>query len=66
MIVYLNDIKNLVIEFSKSFSEIFLCANDVAFADDELIKKKLRWLSFQIVWWFDWLTRNQANHDDDI
>jgi hypothetical protein len=39
MIAYLNDIKNLIIEFSKNFSEIFLCANDVAFADDELIKK---------------------------
>jgi hypothetical protein len=39
MIAYLNDIKNLIIEFSKNFSEIFLCANDVAFADDELIRK---------------------------
>jgi hypothetical protein len=39
MIVYLNDIKNLIIEFSRNFSEIFLCANDVAFADDELIRK---------------------------
>jgi hypothetical protein len=39
MIVYLNDIKNLIIEFSENFSEIFLCASDVAFADDELIRK---------------------------
>ncbi len=39
MIIYLNDIKNFVIEFSEKFSEIFLCANDVAFADDELIRK---------------------------
>jgi hypothetical protein len=39
VIVYLNDIKNFVIEFSKKFSEIFLCASDAAFADDELIKK---------------------------
>ncbi len=39
MIAYLNDIKNFVIEFSEKFSEIFLCASDVAFADDELIKK---------------------------
>ncbi len=39
VIVYLNDIRNLIIEFSKNFSEIFLCANDVAFADDELIRK---------------------------
>ncbi len=39
MIAYLNDIKNFVIEFSKKISEIFLCASDVAFADDELIKK---------------------------
>jgi hypothetical protein len=39
MIVYLNDINNFVIEFSKKFSEIFLCASDAAFADDELISK---------------------------
>jgi hypothetical protein len=39
MIAYLNDIKNLVIEFSRNFSKIFLCASDVAFADDELIRK---------------------------
>jgi hypothetical protein len=39
MIAYLNDIKNLIIEFSRNFSEIFLCASDVAFADDELIRK---------------------------
>ncbi len=41
IIVYLNDIRNLIIEFSKNFSEIFLCANDVVFADNELIKKSL-------------------------
>jgi hypothetical protein len=39
MIIYLNDIKNLIIEFSRNVSEIFFCANDVVFADDELIKK---------------------------
>jgi hypothetical protein len=39
MIAYLNSIKNFVIEFSKKSSEIFLCASDAAFADDELIKK---------------------------
>jgi hypothetical protein len=39
VIVYLNDIKNLIIEFSRNFSEIFFCANDVAFANNELIKK---------------------------
>jgi hypothetical protein len=39
VIAYLNDIKNFVIEFSEKFSEIFLCANDAAFADDELIRK---------------------------
>ncbi len=39
MIVYLNDIKNFVIEFSEKLSKIFLCASDVAFVDDELIKK---------------------------
>jgi hypothetical protein len=39
IIAYLNDIKNFVIEFSEKFSEIFLCASDVVFADDELIRK---------------------------
>jgi hypothetical protein len=39
VIAYLNDIKNFVIEFSEKFSEIFLCASDAAFADDELIRK---------------------------
>jgi hypothetical protein len=38
-IAYLNDTKNFVIEFFEKFSEIFLCASDVAFADDELIRK---------------------------
>jgi hypothetical protein len=39
IIAYLNDIKNLAIEFSKNSSEIFLFASDAAFADDELIRK---------------------------
>jgi hypothetical protein len=39
MIAYLNDTKNLIIEFSRNFSEIFLCASDVAFTDNELIRK---------------------------
>ncbi len=39
MIAYLNDIRNFVIEFSEKFSEIFLCTSDVAFADNELIRK---------------------------
>ncbi len=39
MIIYLKNTKNFVIEFSKKLSEIFLCANDVAFADNELIRK---------------------------
>jgi hypothetical protein len=39
IIAYLNDIKNLIIEFSEIFSEIFLNANDVAFANDEFIRK---------------------------
>jgi hypothetical protein len=39
IIAYLNDIKNLVIKFSENSSEIFLSASDVAFADDELIRK---------------------------
>ncbi len=39
VITYLNDIKKFVTEFSEKFSEIFLCASDVAFADNELIRK---------------------------
>jgi hypothetical protein len=39
VIVYFNDTKNLFIEFSKNSSEIFLCASDAAFTDDELIRK---------------------------
>ncbi len=39
VIAYFNDIKNLIIEFSKNSSEIFLFASDAAFADDELIRK---------------------------
>jgi hypothetical protein len=39
IIAYLNDTKNLVIEFSENSSEIFLSASDAAFADDELISK---------------------------
>jgi hypothetical protein len=39
IITYFNDIKNLIIEFSKNSSEIFLFASDAAFADDELIRK---------------------------
>ncbi len=39
VIAYLNDIKNFVIEFSAKSSEIFLCASDAAFANDELIRK---------------------------
>ncbi len=39
IIVYLNDIKNLIIEFSKNSSKKILDASDVAFADNELIKK---------------------------
>jgi hypothetical protein len=39
IIAYLNDTKNLVIEFSKNSSEIFLSASDAVFADDELIRK---------------------------
>ncbi len=39
VIAYLNETKNFVIEFSEKSSEIFLCASDAAFADDELIRK---------------------------
>jgi hypothetical protein len=48
LIVYLNDIKNLIIEFSKNSSEIFLSANNVAFADDELIRKSSNDFSFKL------------------
>ncbi len=39
IIAYLNDTRNLIIEFSRNSSEIFLCASDAALADDELIRK---------------------------
>jgi hypothetical protein len=39
MIVYFNDTRNLIIEYSENFTEIFLCASDAAFADDERIRK---------------------------
>ncbi len=65
MIVYLNEFKNFVIEFSEKFSEIFLCANNVAYADDELIRKSSDDYLFKL---YDdsILTCNQASHDDDI
>jgi hypothetical protein len=39
VIAYLNDTKNVIIEYSEDVSEIFLCASDAAFADEELIRK---------------------------
>jgi hypothetical protein len=56
MIAYLNDIKNFIIEFSEKYSEIFLCASDAAFADDELIKKSSNDYLFKLYddsidWW---------------
>jgi hypothetical protein len=39
VIAHLNDTRNLIIEYSENFTEIFLRASDAAFADDELIKK---------------------------
>ncbi len=39
VIVYFNDTRNLIIEYSEHFTEISLCASDAAFADDELIRK---------------------------
>jgi hypothetical protein len=39
IIAYFNDTKNLIIEFSRNSSEIFLFANNAAFADDEIIRK---------------------------
>ncbi len=41
IINYFNNINNFVIEFSKNSSEIFFCANDVAFASNKFIKKNL-------------------------
>ncbi len=39
MISYLNETKNLTIEYSNRIADILLCANDATFADDELIRK---------------------------
>jgi hypothetical protein len=39
IIAYLNNTKNLAIEFSRNSSEIFLSTSDAAFADNELIRK---------------------------
>jgi hypothetical protein len=39
VIVYFNDIRNLIIEYSENFIKIFLCVSDAAFADNELIRK---------------------------
>ncbi len=41
VIAYLNETKNLAIEYSSQIANILLCANDVAFADDKLIRKSL-------------------------
>jgi DNA-binding GntR family transcriptional regulator len=48
IIVYFNDIENLIIEFSRNSSEIFLFASDVAFANDELIQKSLNDYLFKL------------------
>ncbi len=36
VISYLNETKNLIIEYSSRIANILLCANDATFADDEL------------------------------
>ncbi len=48
IIAYFNDTKNLIIEFSRNSSEIFLFASDVAFANDELIQKSLNDYLFKL------------------
>jgi hypothetical protein len=48
IIAYLNDIKNLVIEFSRNSSEIFLSASDAVFADDEFIRKNSKDCLFKL------------------
>jgi hypothetical protein len=39
MIIYFNDIRNFIIEYSENFTKIFLCVSDAAFANNELIRK---------------------------
>ncbi len=39
VIAYLNDIRNLIIEYFENFTEIFFSASNAAFANDELIKR---------------------------
>ncbi len=39
VISYLNEIKNLVIEYSNLIANIFLCINNATFVDDELTRK---------------------------
>jgi hypothetical protein len=66
VIVYLNDTKNFVIEFSKKFSEIFLCANDAAVAENELIGKSSNDYLFKFYDdSIDWRAIKQV-HDDDV
>jgi hypothetical protein len=51
------NIKHLIIKFSEKSSEIFLCASDVAFADDELIRKSSNDYLFKLYDDFiDWQT----------
>ncbi len=39
VISYLNETKNLAIEYSSRIANILLCVNDATFTDDELIRK---------------------------
>ncbi len=39
VIAYLNEIKNLAIEYSSRVAKILLCVSDATFADDELTRK---------------------------
>ncbi len=39
MISYLNETKNLAIEYSSRIANILLCVNDATFVDDELTRK---------------------------
>jgi hypothetical protein len=61
VIAYLNDTKNFVIEFSGKSSEIFLCASDAAFADDELTRKSSDGYLFKLYGGpIDWRAAKQA------
>jgi hypothetical protein len=61
VIAYLNGTRNLAIEFSRNSSEIFLCASDAAFADDEITRKSSDGYLFKLYDGpIDWRAAKQA------